>query len=779
METIYFQIFGLLDIILLIWAYFSKKRINNYENRIYKYIVITNFIGQLLHISCFFTIRNMDVFPLFNEIVSKSYLIYLVIWLLLNVIYILTISIIQDSDDDSSKNKKYSGIKYFFFIVSTLSMIFIALLPIYYNNDSTGLYTYGPSVNFIYIMSSISIVITLMCILIKRKNIKLKKILPLISFILMAAIVMLIQHYNPQLLLMTSMETFITLLMYFTIENPDMKMIEQLNIAKEQAEHANNAKSDFLSSMSHEIRTPLNAIVGFSECIKDADTIDEAKENATDVIGASATLLEIVNGILDISKIEAGKLEIISSDYDSKELFESIRKLSIARLGDKALDFRVSIANDIPPVLYGDHSNIKKVIINLLTNAIKYTETGFVDFKVMCVNMNNICRLVVSVEDSGRGIKKENIDKLFTKFQRLDEDRNTTIEGTGLGLAITKQLVELMGGKIVVQSIYGEGSKFTVAIDQRIENKPLEEINKKVAPIEAKIDLAGKNILVVDDNKLNLKIAKKLLSYYNPTIITVETGKECIDLIKSGTKYDLILMDDMMPHMNGIEVLNELKKLPNFSIPVVALTANALTGIREKYLSEGFNDYLSKPIDRSELFRILTTYINDITVKEVIIPEEPKVATLAVSPIVASENNLAPNIAVSATPQTSTQLDLTSKRILIVDDNKLNIKIATTVLKPYNPTVEFVLSGKECIDKILNNEKYDLIFMDDMMPEMSGVETFKKIQELKTYERPIVVLTANAVDGSREKYLADGFDDYLSKPIIKSEFDRVLRTFIK
>ena len=205
---------------------------------------------------------------------------------------------------------------------------------------------------------------------------------------------------------------------------------------------------------------------------------------------------------------------------------------------------------------------------------------------------------MISVEDTWRGIKKENLDKLFTRFQRLDEDRNTTIEGTGLGLAITKKLLDLMGGTIVVQSVYGEGSKFTVALDQTIKSMVVDVEEKQETN---EINLDNKKILIVDDNKLNLKVASKFLSKYNPIIDTSESGFECIDKIKNGNNYDLILMDDMMPKMSGVETLKELKKIEKFNIPVVALTANAVSGMKEKYLKEVFNDYLSKTIDKENL----------------------------------------------------------------------------------------------------------------------------------------------------------------------------------
>jgi CheY-like chemotaxis protein len=546
-----------------------------------------------------------------------------------------------------------------------------------------------------------------------------------------------------------------------------MKMIEQLELAKSQAEKANRAKTDFLSSMSHEIRTPLNAIVGFSSCIEQADSLEEAKENACDIVSASNTLLEIVNGILDISKIEAGKIEITNSNYDTHELFDSTIKLAKARLGDKNLEFRVHIAEDIPETLYGDKMNLKKIMINLLTNAIKYTDEGYFDFKVHCIKTNDVCRLIISVEDSGRGIKSEDINKLFTKFTRMDENRNTTIEGTGLGLAITKQLVELMNGRIVVQSVYGKGSRFTVALDQRISNEVIKE--EKV--VEQELDLTGHKVLVVDDNKLNLKVASKILSNYHLTIETVESGQECLNLIKEGKQYDLILLDDMMPVMRGTEVIKKLRENKDYNIPTIALTANAISGMREKYIKDGFDDFLSKPIEKENLYKVLYKYIylkksNQEYEEEIKEKSQEEQTNQKQQDIIEEQSNIIE------------KLPYQDKKILIVDDNNLNIKVASNLLKKYGPIIDSVNSGQECIDKINQGEKYDLIFMDDMMPNMSGVETFKKLKENPNFTIPVCMLTANAIEGMKENYLSQGFNDYLSKPINKSELDRVLKEFL-
>lgn len=256
---------------------------------------------------------------------------------------------------------------------------------------------------------------------------------------------------------------------------------------------------------------------------------------------------------------------------------------------------------------------MKKVVTNLLTNAAKYTDSGKIVYRVACVVNKDICRLIIAVEDTGRGIKKESIDKLFTKFERLDE-KNTTIEGTGLGLAITKQIVELMGGEIVVQSIYGSGSKFTVAINQRVEKVSLKSVQKE--ELTTALDLTGKKILVVDDNKLNLKVASKVLGEYNATLELIDSGMLAIEKIQNREFYDLILMDDMMPKLSGVETLRKLKEIEGFNIPTVALTANAISGMREKYISEGFDDYLSKPINRMELEKVLGNILNKGSIME-------------------------------------------------------------------------------------------------------------------------------------------------------------------
>jgi len=619
MNTLLLPIAAFLISILLMIIYFGKKNTDNKETRIYSKMLIVNFIYCFLAILTFVYAKTIG-----NEIIisllQKVYMISMIALTILIILYNIAIS-----ECNEKIERLANRVVMISFVIFSFLILVTPLNVINYGDviDGNGL-SYDITL-FATVIYLIFIIISSVYIFIKNKKLFSKDI-PFIILIVLYIIGLFVRNYFPSVMFENFFFSFVLLIMYHTIENPDLRMIAKLNFAKDQAEKANNAKTDFLSSMSHEIRTPLNAIVGFSNCIDAATTLEEAKENAKDIVNASDTLLEIVNSILDISKIESGKIEIINSSYKPSEKFYELASLMKNKMAEKGLDFQVNIASDLPNYLYGDHSSIKKVVTNLLSNAYKYTDKGFVKYEVSCVNKGDICRLIISVEDSGRGIKKENVDKLFTKFQRLEEDRNTTIEGTGLGLAITKQLVEMMGGEIILHSVYKEGSKFTVVLDQKIDLSTNLEDFVSYDDYNKDFDLTGKKILVVDDNQLNLKIATKILNKYNADVITMDSGFLCIDSIVNNDYYDLILMDDMMPKMSGSETLIKLKNIKNFDIPVVCLTANAIEGMKEKYISIGFDDYLAKPIDDKELRKVLSNLINrskDKNIKKVDFGELP------------------------------------------------------------------------------------------------------------------------------------------------------------
>ena len=602
----YFTISGLFCIVLLMILFFSKSRIDSKETKLYGFMLISSFFDIVLVLAeliiTYYFLDDVNMYLVKG--LNKIDFIHYIMWPTLLSLYTIYVTYLDE--------EKYNKAKKIFLTLDIIAILIEFMLPI--NIISTkevmGVTGIGPA--FVFLISSFYVIVNIIILIKNYKKIKNKKNLPFLFFLIFIIIAMLLRVYNPTLIVIPAIIVYINMIMYFTIENPDVKLIEEINIAKESAIKASNAKTEFLSNMSHEIRTPLNAIVGFSEALQSDERIPvEAREDIKDIVMASDSLLEIVNGILDISKIEADKLEIVNTTYSPKKVFDELVVLTRGRLGfEKKIEFKTSFSSDIPATLYGDYARVKQIVLNLLTNAVKYTNEGYINFTVECVNINkDLCRLIISVEDSGIGIKKDKIDKLFTKFERLDEERNITIEGTGLGLAITKKLVELMHGKMVVQSIYGKGSKFTVSLDQKIvATKEKEEIKEKTV---VKGNYKGKRVLVVDDNKLNLKVAERLLREYNLFVDEVASGFDAIDRINMGVPYNLILMDDMMPKMSGCETLKELKKNKDFHTKTVALTANAISGMREKYLSVGFDDYLAKPIKKEELEVILDKYLRE------------------------------------------------------------------------------------------------------------------------------------------------------------------------
>ena len=605
MSIVSFSICSFIFVLMFIIFYFSKERLNTLDTKMYSCILVTNIIGIMIDVFGYFVFKIYGSESFISILISKFYLVYYFLWAYFFLLYIFVISFREKTE--YLLQKKFT--KPSIILTSIIISLIVLILPIQITYEDNVAYSSGLSVNMVYGLCFIMVGIMLYCLLRNLKKISTKEYIPLLTFMVLSTFCMIIQKTYPEITLMLMCHSIVTSLMYFTIENPDVKMVKELEVAKNEAEKANHAKSEFLSSMSHELRTPLNAIVCFSELLESKEGLDsESKDFAKDIVSASHNLLDLVNGVLDISKIEAGKMELINKEYNSQELFNSLSTMVIPRIGDKPIDFKTVIASDIPPVLKGDTGKLKQIILNLLTNAVKYTDKGFIKYRIECINdfKNNKTKLIITITDTGRGIKKEDIDRLFKKFERLEEDRNTSIEGTGLGLAITEGLAELMGGRITVISDYGKGSTFKFVVIQEIVNVEVKEEKSNITSSDYNT-FEGKNALIVDDSKLNLKVAENVLKNFLVTTESVTSGLECLSCVNS-KKYDIIFMDIMMPNMSGVEVLRKLRE-NGVNTPVIALTADAIEGQEEKYMSEGFDGYISKPINKEKLSYVLNKYL--------------------------------------------------------------------------------------------------------------------------------------------------------------------------
>ena len=560
-------------ILILLLYYLGKEHVKSLELRLYKYLLISNFIGLILEMLCTITIKYLPQYNPITILINRFYLLYFVFFSSTFGIYTYFIS--KGKEKFKPTFNKIS--KYIYFIMFIISFM-VMTLPIELNYGEIA-YSYGKAVDLIYVYSFINITLCIIIMLKNFKNIKVHKYIPLIIYIFGSGVVGFIQKINPELTLSTTMDAIVLFIMYFTIENPDMRLLEEAHKAKEISDSANEEKTLFLYNMTQEIRGINNKINDDADIILDSKELDLIYDIARDIKAKTSKFTTMTNDILDVSNIDSSNIKVYNSKYNIKTILKQVINIYTDICKNKELKFTTNIDHDVPDTLYGDSIGLKEVLTTILNNSAKYTDKGYVEFDVSTVIKNDICRLIFTIEDSGMGIKSEDINKI-----KIDNK----------SLSKANKLITLMNGTMLISSDYGVGTKVKVILDQKIE---LNE-ETEVAKYESNFD--NVSILAVDDSESGLKIIEKLLKGTKVELDKATTGKECLDKIKIG-KYDLILLDEELSQISGMELIKKIKDIRNFKTPIVLLTKDNSYEYNEEYLKSGFNDYLLKPLKKDSL----------------------------------------------------------------------------------------------------------------------------------------------------------------------------------
>ena len=595
---IYFLIEAIVYSMLLMTVYFRKKVFKSKENKVYSILVVVSFFELIVELILDF------VGPMYKEIPNVSYFVARLfsfgveLWITILLCYVLFVCL--------SIKKKERYIPVVRNIAIVLMIIFTTLnfiLPLNFKYDGYIAYTYGPSVNIIYLSAFLYSFVGIIALIRNIKNIKDKRFFPILIFLIVGGSASYIQYMNPGLLLATPIHAFITFLMYFTIENPDVKMIEEYHKAKEISDNANEDKTMFLYNMTNDIRLITKDInYNTDAAINEMSNKKVDKDLVNDYLRAikenTARFTTMTNEILDVDSIDSASIKVYDDKYNIKLLLKKIVTLYSDECSKKGLTFRSDIASDLPEYLYGDNLGLKNVLISILDNSIKYTKEGYIELNVNTIIKNNIARLIITVEDSGIGISPDEMDSIFYK-------RKEEIDGSNMksNLFTARKLITLMGGTIIPSSNYGNGTTMKIVLDQKI----VEEANEKYNKYESFYD--EKKILLVDDNISTEKIISKLLRDTNIKLDYVSLGKEALDKIRGKEKYDLILLDEVMDPLDGVTVMKKFKDIRNFKTNVILLTRNNEYEYNEEYLKYGFSGYLLKPISKDKLFEIIDKYL--------------------------------------------------------------------------------------------------------------------------------------------------------------------------
>ena len=529
-------------------------------------------------------------------IFTRAYLIYLITYLLFMTLYNYVLCYTTEKQKKLEHYKKLRNISYTIYAVC---VVVCMALPL---QTEKG-YAIGPAVNFVYLCSTICINVWFIPMIKNRKIIEHKKFVPLYIFILLIIIVAIIQRIYPQATLITIVEFLIVFIMYHTIENPDMKMLDEVHKAKVISDNANEEKTLFLYNMTNEIRGITKDIDKETDNILDETDnkkidVEEINNSARNIKGSTAKFTTMTNEILDISSIDSASVRIYNEKYNIKRLLKELVGIYKPKAQNKNLDFRVSIASDIPEYLYGDGINLKKVLTIILDNSIKYTNNGYIEFNINTIIKGDIARLIISVEDSGIGMKAEDINKIFTKKQEREDNHNLNNN-----LYNAKRLITLMNGTIVPSSSYGSGTTMKIILDQKYDTIDTD-INKYDNIYDKK------KVLLIDDSPSSEKLFNKILSGTNIELTSVKLGKEGLEKIRNKEKYDLILLDEELEPQNGHIIMRKLLEIRNFNIKVILLTKDNKYDYDDSYLQEGFTDYIIKSSAKEEILNKMNKYLS-------------------------------------------------------------------------------------------------------------------------------------------------------------------------
>ena len=595
MNVEFLILYALILSITLNIMYFIRKHINSNEAKIFSKILFSNLLGLMLELMCIYMSNKFSPTSLPAIIFTRAYLIYLITYLLFMTLYNYVLCYPTEKQKKLEHYKKLRNISYTIYAVC---VVVCMALPL---QTEKG-YAIGPAVNFVYLCSTICINVWFIPMIKNRKIIEHKKFVPLYIFILLIIIVAIIQRIYPQATLITIVEFLIVFIMYHTIENPDMKMLDEVHKAKVISDNANEEKTLFLYNMTNEIRGITKDIDKETDNILDETDnkeidVEEINNSARNIKGSTAKFTTMTNEILDISSIDSASVRIYNEKYNIKRLLKELVGIYKPKAQNKNLDFRVSIASDIPEYLYGDGINLKKVLTIILDNSIKYTNNGYIEFNINTIIKGDIVRLIISVEDSGTGMKAEDINKIFTKKQEREDNHNLNNN-----LYNAKRLITLMNGTIVPSSSYGSGTTIKIILDQKYDTIDTD-INKYDNIYDKK------KVLLIDDSPSSEKLFNKILSGTNIELTSVKLGKEGLEKIRSKEKYDLILLDEELEPQNGHIIMQKLLEIRNFNTKVILLTKDNKYDYDDSYLQEGFTDYIIKSSDKKEMLNKINKYL--------------------------------------------------------------------------------------------------------------------------------------------------------------------------